>query len=648
MWKPLPWTARAASGYPQRECFFCCTTSIILPPYNPHSAYEGRSSDTPQPPHAVSTSPSTSTISTGTPANWFCSNCQCQNVANQDGTPVEQYTRPMWDEAWNRDRSLLLRHTSPQTTIPTSASPSYRPKIPQTGANGKSTFTFCHTCRTNQVLTLNMLADYLPGEEDPEYAEKLRCLPEYETSLVSRYPPVCSDCAPEVQQRITERDQFARSWSLGKWLDLKKEVSNGDSVDPFHHSSPVPDTRPAQAIPVPPPSVVSPRRLWESVRSPIKEFVRLDSGSPLAMGFFVLTNTCLWMVYLWVLLWPNSAATKMHRKAKHIEEEPASVLNAAATIVWLLLLLGIFAACSKPDPLRRRIDRARARQLRVQPVGLGFWYATQCIILALRLAVFIVSLSSSLSPRLFMVALEWIESGTGKRGLELYQLAAVSMLVSEVGLTALATFQIGLRTPTPLQLVSRPIISDEVSSKMSARNDDALLLSLSLDDQATRPSLAFDAAPDNHHNPVSEKEVTIPRVDRDADGDAVMEDAATYVARRTSQSWEDESDQDPIHVGGQPASSWSSQLSQRAALKQPNLFNGSNQTPSSMRSGAARSSRYNDFQLGPQRFWEPQKPTGLEDVFVRAVSLHDKPQPSEHHKHNAGGSGKWSQWFGFS
>uniref|UniRef100_V5ENP3 Uncharacterized protein n=2 Tax=Kalmanozyma brasiliensis (strain GHG001) TaxID=1365824 RepID=V5ENP3_KALBG len=58
-----------------------------------------------------------------------------------------------------------------------------------------------------------------------------------------------------------------------------------------------------------------------------------------------------------------------------------------------------------------------------------------------------------------------------------------------------------------------------------------------------------------------------------------------------------------------------------------------------------QASTYTDFQLGPQRFWEPQKPTGLEDVFGRAVSLDDRPQQDAAELKD---DAKWSKWLGFS
>ena len=72
-----------------------------------------------------------------------------------------------------------------------------------------------------------------------------------------------------------------------------------------------------------------------------------------------------------------------------------------------------------------------------------------------------------------------------------------------------------------------------------------------------------------------------------------------------------------------------------------------NVAPKPPRRALGEGSAYDHFQLGPQRFWEPQNPTGLEDVFGRAVTLDDTPErTSQDQARNA--SARWSQWFGFA
>ncbi|GAC99561.1 hypothetical protein PHSY_007163 [Pseudozyma hubeiensis SY62] len=640
MWNLLPWTGRGASGYPRRECFFCCTTSIILPPYKPQSVSELDTDSievVQAPSHDIATSSTTSTISTGTPTNWFCSSCHCQNVAKLDGTPVEQYTRPMWDEAWNRDRSRLMRHMRPRASTSVQSSSDRFRETGGLGPHSKNSFTFCHTCQTNQVLTLNMLADYLPSEDDPGYEKKLRNLPEYEASLASRYPPVCSDCAPRVQERITERDQFARSWSLGRWLDLKKEASNADLADSIAGPLSASDDKQATRRYAPMTSDLAQPSSRFSFRGIVGN---LDNGSPLTMAVAAFATVGLWSVYLWTALWPHNTAALVHQVMEQTKRAPFSLCTATTGLTCLVIVPWLLTIASKVDPIKHRIERARIRQLRVEAKGLTLWHTIQSMLLCLRLSLLLVATSGLLSPRSFTAASEWTELSTGRTRIELLGLAAAALLLGEVGLTVMAASQLGIRVPAALQLVSRPIVANARSSKPSNQHSDALLTSLSLDDRAALLSAASDMDPENDDDLVAEPGMRVPRMDRDADGDAVMEDAATYAARRSS--WGDESDQDDARLSTQ-TSAWAGQWSKTAASQQASFA-------ASFKQDATRtgSSRYTDFQLGPQRFWEPQIPTGLEDVFGRAVSLDDRAEQQADGNRTAGSSGKWSQWFGFS
>ena len=271
---------------------------------------------------------------------------------------------------------------------------------------------------------------------------------------------------------------------------------------------------------------------------------------------------------------------------------------------------------------------------------------TQLVILALRSSLLFVGLISTSRSNATVLLLDWTEATTGKEFTEVLQLAALTMLISEIGLTAFAVSQLRVRPPTPLQLVSRPIVANGGLGKSAYAGSDALLTSLSLDDRPPRASFAFGQAnglDKSIFDPHTEDSNVGPPVQRDADGDAVIEDAATYSARRMSVSSDDEWEHTQIPSAA--TSSWSSTWPKPAA--QPAFQSSSTATPlSTVPGGATRSTTaFSNFQLGPQRFWEPQNPTGLEDVFGRAVSLDDTPQ----RRSDADASdGKWRKWFGFS
>ncbi|CCM05198.1 uncharacterized protein FIBRA_07407 [Fibroporia radiculosa] len=77
---------------------------------------------------------------------------------------------------------------------------------------------FCHTCQTNQMLLSNLLSSYLPPPDDLEYEQRAALLPEYKRSIEARYPPICADCAPAVEEEIRKRDHMAQTRALGAFL----------------------------------------------------------------------------------------------------------------------------------------------------------------------------------------------------------------------------------------------------------------------------------------------------------------------------------------------------------------------------------------------------------------------------------------------
>lgn len=77
---------------------------------------------------------------------------------------------------------------------------------------------FCRTCQTNQTLYLNLLSNYLPSEDDPNYESLYAQLPQYRASLDARYPLVCPDCATNVEDEIKKSERLGRTNALGSWL----------------------------------------------------------------------------------------------------------------------------------------------------------------------------------------------------------------------------------------------------------------------------------------------------------------------------------------------------------------------------------------------------------------------------------------------
>ena len=92
------------------------------------------------------------------------------------------------------------------------------------------------------MLLVNLLSNYLPPpqasflaafayattststipSQHPDYAHRIEQLPAYRDSLHVRYPPVCANCLPAVEDEIEQKDQMARTKALGGWLKETK------------------------------------------------------------------------------------------------------------------------------------------------------------------------------------------------------------------------------------------------------------------------------------------------------------------------------------------------------------------------------------------------------------------------------------------
>ena len=63
---------------------------------------------------------------------------------------------------------------------------------------------------------------HLTRAQDPNHATALARLPAYKASLEVRYPLVCRNCLPAVQERIKQKEHFARSQAFGGWLETNR------------------------------------------------------------------------------------------------------------------------------------------------------------------------------------------------------------------------------------------------------------------------------------------------------------------------------------------------------------------------------------------------------------------------------------------
>ncbi|KAF8528265.1 Ima1 N-terminal domain-containing protein [Gautieria morchelliformis] len=135
-----------------------------------------------------------------------CPHCSCWNRYDEAGQIIS-------DEPAMREESLNA------SSFAKRASPC-KHRLPTSYGKGP----FCHTCLTNQTLLMNMLSNYLPSADDPLYETRVSELPAYTSSLQNRYPPVCKDCQPSVDEELRKKEHMARTTALGGWLKRSRHV----------------------------------------------------------------------------------------------------------------------------------------------------------------------------------------------------------------------------------------------------------------------------------------------------------------------------------------------------------------------------------------------------------------------------------------
>ncbi|KAH0590911.1 hypothetical protein H2248_001026 [Termitomyces sp. 'cryptogamus'] len=138
------------------------------------------------------------------PLAFRCLTCGCWNRYDDNGEIISEEPA-MHAESLNTN-SFAMRASTSRDQLPTMYGPG----------------PFCHTCQSNQLLIVNLMSNFLPHPNDPEYPARLASLKEYRESLHARYPPVCDNCSPAVEDQIRQKDHMARTKALGSWLNDSK------------------------------------------------------------------------------------------------------------------------------------------------------------------------------------------------------------------------------------------------------------------------------------------------------------------------------------------------------------------------------------------------------------------------------------------
>ncbi|PWA00870.1 hypothetical protein BB558_003060 [Smittium angustum] len=69
----------------------------------------------------------------------------------------------------------------------------------------KSSFEFCNSCQTNQLIVNRLMAEYLPDEDNPEYDKLYNDSHIYRDILERKYPTSCKNCQKSVNRILAEQ-----------------------------------------------------------------------------------------------------------------------------------------------------------------------------------------------------------------------------------------------------------------------------------------------------------------------------------------------------------------------------------------------------------------------------------------------------------
>ena len=135
---------------------------------------------------------------------WNCESCEAQNYLDEKG----EITDPP-----------PLDYTAGKRFARS-------PEVP-----GTDDTLFCRRCIQNQHLLTASLASYFPSPEAPDYLTYEEKYPKFRESLEERYPQVCRDCAPKVEQRIRDTGYAAKTDHLRRMMDRTRRGQHGNSWD---------------------------------------------------------------------------------------------------------------------------------------------------------------------------------------------------------------------------------------------------------------------------------------------------------------------------------------------------------------------------------------------------------------------------------
>ena len=74
------------------------------------------------------------------------------------------------------------------------------------------------------MIAANAIAAFLPDEDDPEYRDLEARVEEYRTDVQVRFPPVCENCRPGIEEQIRRANYGAKTTNLLRVLEQSQKV----------------------------------------------------------------------------------------------------------------------------------------------------------------------------------------------------------------------------------------------------------------------------------------------------------------------------------------------------------------------------------------------------------------------------------------
>ncbi|KAK9414600.1 putative Ima1 N-terminal domain-containing protein [Seiridium unicorne] len=153
-----------------------------------------------------------------------CKHCEAINWLDENGTITDPPAATAFsDEATHPAASFRLatrRNAAMELDGLVSS-----PTMPPTDVFGSTSSIFCAKCQRNQELLARTLKEYeFPDDtNDPEYAVRAKGYRAWKRDLETRYPQVCIQCEPKVEEQLQKASYTAKTDHMRRMIDRTKE-----------------------------------------------------------------------------------------------------------------------------------------------------------------------------------------------------------------------------------------------------------------------------------------------------------------------------------------------------------------------------------------------------------------------------------------